>query len=48
MTPSRFVISQTEADERLDSALAAVAGISRSQARRWIDEGLNWNVSKNM
>jgi 23S rRNA pseudouridine1911/1915/1917 synthase len=39
MTPSRFVISQTEADERLDSALAAVAGISRSQARRWIDEG---------
>lgn len=39
MTPPRFVIGETEADERLDSALAAVAGISRSQARRWIDGG---------
>jgi 23S rRNA pseudouridine1911/1915/1917 synthase len=32
-----FVIREAEADQRLDSALAAAAGISRSQAHRWID-----------
>ena len=37
MTSNHFVIGETEADQRLDSALAAIAGISRSQARRWID-----------
>ena len=38
MTSIHFAIGETEADQRLDSALAAVAGISRSQARRWIDD----------
>ena len=38
MTSNHFVIGATEADQRLDSALAAIAGISRSQARRWIDD----------
>ena len=35
-----FLVGEAEADQRLDQALAAVAGIARSQARRWIDEGL--------
>jgi len=35
-----FVVGEADADQRLDRALAAVAGIPRSQARRWIDEGL--------
>ncbi len=37
MTVRHFIISESEADQRLDSALAAVVGITRSQARRWID-----------
>jgi 23S rRNA pseudouridine1911/1915/1917 synthase len=37
MTVLHFIIGESEADQRLDSALAAVAGITRSQARRWID-----------
>ena len=37
MTVLHFIIGEAEADQRLDSALAAVAGITRSQARRWID-----------
>jgi len=37
MTILHFIVGESEADQRLDSALAAVAGISRSQARRWID-----------
>jgi 23S rRNA pseudouridine1911/1915/1917 synthase len=37
MTVLQFIIGESEADQRLDSALAAVAGITRSQARRWID-----------
>jgi hypothetical protein len=37
MTVLHFIIDESEADQRLDSALAAVAGITRSQARRWID-----------
>jgi 23S rRNA pseudouridine1911/1915/1917 synthase len=34
-----FVIGDEEAGQRLDFALAERGGISRSQARRWIDEG---------
>ncbi|MBW2576575.1 MAG: RluA family pseudouridine synthase [Deltaproteobacteria bacterium] len=37
MTVLHFIIDESEADQRLDSALAVVAGITRSQARRWID-----------
>jgi len=37
MTTLRFIISESEAGQRLDSTLAALAGITRSQARRWID-----------
>jgi 23S rRNA pseudouridine1911/1915/1917 synthase len=32
-----FIIGESEAGQRLDSTLAAVAGITRSQAQRWID-----------
>jgi 23S rRNA pseudouridine1911/1915/1917 synthase len=35
-----FVVDEADADQRLDQALAAAAGITRSRARRWIDEGL--------
>ena len=34
-----FVIGEEETDERVDVALSSVAGITRSQARRWIDDG---------
>jgi 23S rRNA pseudouridine1911/1915/1917 synthase len=34
------VVGDGDAGDRLDIVLAAAAGISRSQARRWIDEGL--------
>ena len=37
MTVLHFIIGESEDGQRLDSALAAVAGITRSQARRWID-----------
>ncbi len=37
MSVLHFIISESEAGQRLDSALAAVAGITRSQVRRWID-----------
>ena len=33
-----WVIGEEDAGERLDIALAALAGITRSQARRWIDD----------
>jgi 23S rRNA pseudouridine1911/1915/1917 synthase len=33
----RFVVGEEQAGRRLDVALSAVTGISRSQARRWID-----------
>jgi 23S rRNA pseudouridine1911/1915/1917 synthase len=33
------VVGEDDAGERLDRLLAELAGISRSQARRWIDEG---------
>jgi 23S rRNA pseudouridine1911/1915/1917 synthase len=35
----RFVVSEAEAGRRLDVALAALVGVPRSQARRWIDAG---------
>lgn len=35
-----FLVGEADADNRLDRALAAAAGITRSRARRWIDEGL--------
>jgi 23S rRNA pseudouridine1911/1915/1917 synthase len=35
-----FIVGEADAGERVDQALAAITGISRSQARRWIDEGL--------
>ncbi|HXV36138.1 MAG TPA: RluA family pseudouridine synthase [Myxococcota bacterium] len=38
MTTLHFIVSEPEADQRLDTALSAIAGISRSQARRWIDD----------
>jgi 23S rRNA pseudouridine1911/1915/1917 synthase len=34
-----FLVGESEAGVRLDLALAALAELSRSQARRWIDEG---------
>jgi 23S rRNA pseudouridine1911/1915/1917 synthase len=34
-----FLVGDSEAGARLDQALAALADVSRSQARRWIDEG---------
>ncbi|MHC4409680.1 MAG: RluA family pseudouridine synthase [Planctomycetota bacterium] len=37
MTVLHFIIGEPEAGQRLDSALAAAVGITRSQARRWID-----------
>jgi 23S rRNA pseudouridine1911/1915/1917 synthase len=36
----RFIVGEVDAGERVDQALASITGISRSQARRWIDEGL--------
>ncbi len=35
----RFAVGEETAGERLDSALAELAGIARAQARRWIDAG---------
>ena len=35
----RFIVGEGEADERLDRALAALAGVPRSQAQRWIEAG---------
>ncbi|MEE8508315.1 MAG: RluA family pseudouridine synthase [Myxococcota bacterium] len=34
-----FVVAEEEAGGRVDSALAEFAGLSRSRARRWIEEG---------
>ena len=36
----RWIVGEGDAGDRLDLALSAIADISRSQARRWIDEGL--------
>jgi len=38
-SPMTFLVGESEAGARLDQALAALADLSRSQARRWIDEG---------
>ena len=35
----RFVVGESEAGERVDQALAALAGVSRSQAQRWLGAG---------
>jgi 23S rRNA pseudouridine1911/1915/1917 synthase len=35
---AEFVVSEAHAGERLDRALAALAGIARAQAQRWIDD----------
>jgi 23S rRNA pseudouridine1911/1915/1917 synthase len=35
----RFVVSEEEAGQRLDAVLAGFAGVTRAQARRWIDQG---------
>jgi 23S rRNA pseudouridine1911/1915/1917 synthase len=35
----RWIVGEDEAGERLDVALAALADLTRSQARRWVDEG---------
>jgi 23S rRNA pseudouridine1911/1915/1917 synthase len=39
VTALSYVVDESDAGQRLDQELAALAGISRSQARRWIDEG---------
>lgn len=36
----RFRVGESEVGFRLDAALAGLAGVARSQARRWIDTGL--------
>ena len=35
-----FVVSEEDAGQRLDTALAAASGVTRSQACRWLDAGL--------
>ena len=35
----RFVVGESEAGERVDQALAALAGVTRSQAQRWLGAG---------
>ncbi len=35
----RFIVGEGEVDERLDRALAALAGVPRAQAQRWIEAG---------
>ena len=37
--PLRFDVGEAEAGERLDVALAALAGVTRAQARRWVEAG---------
>jgi 23S rRNA pseudouridine1911/1915/1917 synthase len=42
--PPRYVVGEGEDGQRLDTALAALVGQSRSQVRRWIDDGrVHWN-----
>ena len=40
MGSSHYIVGEGEDGQRIDLALAAIVGISRSQARRWIAEGL--------
>ncbi len=35
----RWIVSEQDAGDRLDVALSALADVTRSQVRRWIDEG---------
>lgn len=35
----RWIVGEQDAGERLDVALSALADVTRSQARRWVDEG---------
>lgn len=35
--PLQWVVGEDEADQRLDQVLAGLAGVTRAQARRWID-----------
>jgi 23S rRNA pseudouridine1911/1915/1917 synthase len=37
--PLELLVGEDEAGLRLDQALASLAGVTRAQARRWIDEG---------
>ena len=37
--PLAFVVDEGSAGGRVDSALAGLTGVSRSQIRRWIDDG---------
>ncbi len=37
-----FVVAEAESGQRVDRVLAELAGLSRSRARRWIDEGRVW------
>lgn len=39
MGASRWIVSEDDAGQRLDVVVAALAGITRSQARRWIEDG---------
>jgi 23S rRNA pseudouridine1911/1915/1917 synthase len=40
VTPTlSFLVGETETGERVDRALAALAGVPRARAQRWIDEG---------
>ncbi|MGI9590201.1 MAG: pseudouridine synthase, partial [Myxococcota bacterium] len=34
----RWIVGEEDAGDRLDVALSALAGVTRSQARRWVDE----------
>jgi len=36
---AEFVVGEAHAGERLDRALAALAGVARAQAQRWIEQG---------
>jgi 23S rRNA pseudouridine1911/1915/1917 synthase len=47
MTPTEirsFVVSDAQAGRRLDVTLSSCAGISRAEARRWIDAGIPLDV----
>jgi 23S rRNA pseudouridine1911/1915/1917 synthase len=44
LAPPRFLVGEGEDGQRLDTALAGLVGQSRSQVRRWIDDGrVRWN-----
>jgi 23S rRNA pseudouridine1911/1915/1917 synthase len=44
--PPRYLVGESEDGQRLDTALAGLVGQSRSQVRRWIDDGrVRWNGS---